>query len=104
MPEKGNGKLDKSSKKKVRPKDEWKFIKPKPGEALTKEVNGKTYHWCEDHQAWVIHNPKDCTLRQQRLAKEGKGGVTFASIAASGKTSDEKIKEKKMMEQAFSTI
>eukprot|EP00957_Ditylum_brightwellii_P114313 8715937-Ditylum_brightwellii.AAC.1 len=89
MPKKGKGKdkEDKSAQKKVRPKDEWKFIKPKSGEALTKEVNSKTHHWGKDHQAWVIHDPKECILRQERLVKEEKGGVTFASVSASGGTS-----------------
>eukprot|EP00957_Ditylum_brightwellii_P080957 6158434-Ditylum_brightwellii.AAC.1 len=63
--EKEKGKFDESSKK--------------------KEVSEKTCHGCKDHQAWAIHDPKECTLRQEKLAKEGKGGkggVTFASVAA----------------------
>ena len=34
------------------------------GEPQTKVVNGKEYHWCPNHIAWVCHLPSDC---------EGKG-------------------------------
>eukprot|EP00957_Ditylum_brightwellii_P051813 3929110-Ditylum_brightwellii.AAC.2 len=51
-----------------------------------------------------IHDPKECALRQERIAKEGKGGVSFASVTASGGTPDDKLKMKKMMEQAFFTV
>jgi len=40
----------------------WKKVPPKLGEALTKEVDGKTYHWCVKHKAWVLHKPNECRL------------------------------------------
>ena len=52
-----------SSDKKEKRDDTWKIIKPKPGEACTKQVKNKTYHWCKNHKEegmWVIHHPEDC--------------------------------------------
>ena len=52
-----------SSNKKQKRDDTWKIIKPKPGEACTKQVKNKTYHWCKNHKEegmWVIHRPEDC--------------------------------------------
>ena len=40
----------------------WKKVAPTAGEALTKEVDGKTYHWCVKHKAWVLHKPAECRL------------------------------------------
>ena len=47
----------------------WTFQKPKQGEAHTKTVNDKVYHWCDGKDAkhhkakWVRHDPKDCGKR-----------------------------------------
>ena len=52
-----------SSDKKERRDGAWKIIKPKPGEAYTKQVKNKMYHWCKNHKEegmWVIHHPEDC--------------------------------------------
>ena len=52
-----------SSDKGQKRDDTWKTIKPKPGEASTKQVKNKTYHWCKNHKEegmWVIHRPEDC--------------------------------------------
>ena len=43
----------------------WMFLKPKEGEATTKKVNEKDYHWCDGKNGshkpkWVRHHPKDC--------------------------------------------
>ena len=38
-----------SSNKKQKRDDASKIIKPKPGEACSKEVKNKTYHWCKNH-------------------------------------------------------
>ena len=59
---KGETKKESSDKKEKRD-DAWKIIKPKPGEACTKHVKNKTYHWCKNHKEegmWVIHPPEDC--------------------------------------------
>ena len=61
-PKKREMKKDLSNKKEKRD-DAWKIIKPKPGEASTKQVRNKMYHWCKTHKEegmWVIHRPEDC--------------------------------------------
>jgi YHS domain-containing protein len=37
----------------------WKDVAPKAGEAIKKEVKGKTYFWCTRHKQpqWSLHNP-----------------------------------------------
>jgi YHS domain-containing protein len=37
----------------------WKDVAPKTGEAIKKEVKGKTYFWCTRHKQpqWSLHNP-----------------------------------------------
>ena len=35
---------------------------PTKGENTTKKVDGKSYHWCKVHEAWVRHKPEECRL------------------------------------------
>jgi hypothetical protein len=44
--------------KKERPA--WMTKAPADGKPKTKEVNGKTYHWCPTHKAWGVHKASDC--------------------------------------------
>ena len=63
-----------SSDKKQKRDDAWKIIKPKPGEACTKQVKNKTYHWCKNHKEegmWVIHHPKDCRNKPKQEDAQG---------------------------------
>ena len=45
---------------------------------LYKELNGKTYNWCEGHGEhalrWIIHNPEDCCAlnKEQKEDDDGK--------------------------------
>ena len=48
----------------------WKEVPPKEGEPKTIKKENKTYHWCEDHSAWTLHNPEKCELRIKRLQNE----------------------------------
>jgi hypothetical protein len=48
----------------------WKKVAPKTGEPLTKQRNNKTYHWCDEHPAWVIHHPDECQLKKKRLEQQ----------------------------------
>ena len=76
---KGNNK--KGEKKKARDAKEakfaekyaWKLLPPADGEAKTKEVNSKTYHFCHHHHdgkgAWVIHHPSKCDKRDVKKDK-----------------------------------
>jgi hypothetical protein len=36
----------------------------------------KVHHWCEDHQAWVIHIPASCTVRIAREEAEAAQSLT----------------------------
>ena len=49
---------DKGKKNKKKP--DWMLIPPKEGQAMTKMVNNKSYHWCTCHKAWTQHKPADC--------------------------------------------
>ena len=40
----------------------WKSNAPKPGQATSKVVGGKTYFWCTHHKKWTLHKPEDCRL------------------------------------------
>lgn len=56
----------KKSKKAKGPKqtvEHWKKRAPKDGEASTKVVNNKTYHWCKAHKAWTMHKEDECRLK-----------------------------------------
>lgn len=55
----GSEKKAKSKNKKGKPKPEW-MTKPPSGASKTKTVDGKVYHWCPNHNAWVRHAPEDC--------------------------------------------
>jgi hypothetical protein len=44
-----------------RPKHpEWKLIAPGTGDAQTKKVGPKTFHWCPYHKLWSIHTAQEC--------------------------------------------
>lgn len=60
-----NDKGPKQKRKKGK-KPEWMLEPPKEGAASQKTVNGKLYHWCKKHKAWVRHLPSEC---------EGKGYI-----------------------------
>ena len=38
----------------------WMKVPPNEGEPNTKEVEGKPWHWCPTHEAWVRHKPDEC--------------------------------------------
>jgi hypothetical protein len=43
----------------------WNKVPPKEGEPQSKKMPDfdKIHHWCEYHQAWVVHTPVSCTAR-----------------------------------------
>lgn len=55
---KDDGKKRGKNKKNTDNKYAWKKVPPKEEESHTKDVNGKTYHWCPHHSAWTIHTLK----------------------------------------------
>ena len=90
--EKGDAKREKFKKKNKKPstnkerqkQDEaWKKAPPKDSEPKTKTVDGKLFHWCIHHMAWVLHSPSDCRLGQQRTNEQaGKPQANSATTAA----------------------
>ena len=59
-------------------------MKPKNGET-TKKFDGKTYHWCSNHDAWTLHTPEECKMGDKgksegsKSKSEGENNVSFAS-------------------------
>ncbi len=54
------------------PKPAWKMQPPKDGEPTTKVVDGKTWHWCPNHNEWTIHPPSECRKGKSDSEKQGK--------------------------------
>jgi hypothetical protein len=76
---KPNGKGKKPSKKAAdEEKWAWKKIPPMEGEPQSKQMPDfdKIHHWCEDHQAWVVHTPASCTVRITREEAEAAQALT----------------------------
>lgn len=68
---------NKSNNKGKRRNDKWawKKVPPKDNEPQSKSVNGKTYHWCDEHLLWTLHHPDPnrddgCDLKKQRINGE----------------------------------
>lgn len=41
-------------------RDAWKSVKPNANESTTKVYEGRTYHWCQNHNSWTMHTPAEC--------------------------------------------
>ena len=50
---------DKSGRKRYEP-EPWMYKPPKDNDPKEKQYNGKTWHWCKNHEKWVTHRPEDC--------------------------------------------
>jgi hypothetical protein len=50
-------------------RDAWKQDPPE-GNEKTQVRKGKTYNWYKWHEMWVIHDPKSCTLQQDKKKKK----------------------------------
>ena len=55
-----NGKKTNKKVKKRTKRETWITIQPKGDEKTSKQVNGKTYHWCPNHKAWTRHTAAEC--------------------------------------------
>jgi hypothetical protein len=66
----------------------WKKVSPKEGEPQSKQMPDfdKIHHWCEDHQAWVVHTPSLCTVR---IAREEAEAAQALAAVLEGFESDE---------------
>ncbi len=60
----------------------WKKIPPKEGEKHKKEHDGRAYHWCVHHMAWMMHTPKDCRLGKVRKGEKVANSATVTATAA----------------------
>jgi hypothetical protein len=73
-----NNQADKKNEKKgsnkSRPQPAWVNEKPKPGEPKTKEVEGKLWHYCENHGRWTHHTTSEC----RKKGMDKKTGRTMA--------------------------
>ena len=59
-----NSEKSKYKENKRQPPSAWKMIAPKDGEPVKKEVNKKTYYWCQHEHydgkpMWTLHKPED---------------------------------------------
>ena len=48
---------------------------PKDGEKNSKTHEGKEFHWCQNHKAWVRHKPSDCKGIDFRGSSDGNHGI-----------------------------
>ena len=53
------------TKKTKREYPEWKKRPPGKNDPKTKQVQGRTYHWCPYHKFWSAHKPEECKLSTQ---------------------------------------
>jgi len=74
-------KTKKGKKKAGKPKEAWRLVPPKEGDPKSRKVGEKTYHWCHNHQAWVIHKPSDC----RGIATPGGGEKSGGNGGTKGK-------------------
>ena len=75
-------------------KPDWMLKKPSDGEPKTKMVNGKTYHWCTNHQSWTIHSLSECKGKGFTPSSNDKG----KSVAWDGKTKKPNLKVAKALQ------
>jgi hypothetical protein len=63
----------------------WKDKAPTAGQAHTKQFNGKTYHYCPNHEKWCIHTPAEC----KGITKANSSGSTAPSRTISTTPTDD---------------
>ena len=51
----------------------WKGVPPKDMTEVKKWKDNE-YCWCPNHQAWVMHDPKDCTYDPKFKGRRGNQG------------------------------
>ena len=71
---KKKGKKDEQEIEKNKKKWAWKTTPPRPGQKHTKVFEGRTYHWCPNHNCWTMHKPVDCKKKkeEENVEKESK--------------------------------
>ena len=80
--EAGKDPSTKPSNKDCQKRDEaWKKIPPATGEAQTKKIGAKDFHWCIHHMAWTVHRPEECRNRPGAPASAPPPGTATAAAA-----------------------
>ena len=76
---------DEKKSSKDKKKHAWKLVPPKNNEKSKKE-NGKTYHWCTNHNdgkgMWVLHTPAECRLKKEKKPGDDRTSYDDAAAAA----------------------
>jgi hypothetical protein len=85
-------------KKNANDREGWKLIPPKKGESWKKIVDGKTYHWCPNHNMWTIHPVAECRLGKgkepvKKHTSKGKNQKGFALKAYQALMEDDEDEE-----------
>ena len=66
----------------------WMKVPPKEGEAKSKQVEGKQWHWCEKHEKWCLHTTAQCkgvNVGGQSDAKRGNNRANTSSNKTNGR-------------------
>jgi len=57
----------KKSEKQDKQKDRFEWKKDAPKNVMdTRDMNGKTYHWCSKHNLWTLHKASECKLESPK--------------------------------------
>jgi len=78
----GNKKNKKNTSNKQRQKQKahktWQKVPAKPGEPHTKkQINGKTWHWCDFHMFWTVYTPDECRKNPKNQEKLQASNANF---------------------------
>jgi hypothetical protein len=83
----------KNNKKKSYRKAKWMLLAPKEGGSHDKTVNGKEYHWCPKHEAWVRHLPSNCEGKGYYSKRKWRENIqTNRNTAESSEPTNKKLK------------
>ena len=63
-------------------KPAWMLKVPDEGDAKSKKVDGKDYHWCPTHVAWVRHRPDQCEGKGFKPPKKPEGAEPVDKMKA----------------------
>jgi hypothetical protein len=92
--EKGPDKRNQDGKKGPRKNEgsyAWKDIAPKAGDSKSKDVKGKTYYWCTNHEhpQWTLHNPNSfpnlCKRHPNYTTMEAAWTASGGGVSSAGK-------------------
>jgi hypothetical protein len=74
----------KNNKNKSSKQKNWKSIKPAPDEPTSKNIEGVTWHYCNNHQYWCKHETKDCLMKKQKTPLKKKSLEASMAMATIG--------------------